>query len=145
MQDNDPNRIAHLGMIEEVVKRQASNSFIVKGWSLTLVSALAALSITNKSVEIAFLIVIPAMVFWGLDVYWLRQEKLFRGLYNYVRTAEPGSLESKMFSMDTSIAPETVSVFRTIFNPTIVPLHGVILAATIVVIIFVITSKVPEV
>jgi len=135
MKDTDDNRIAHLTLIQEVIKRLASNSFLVKGWSLTLVSALAALSITNKSVEIAYLIVIPAMVFWGLDVYWLRQEKLFRALYDYIRTAEAGSLGGKMFSMDTAITPENLPVFRTIFNPTILPLHGFIALATILIII----------
>jgi len=33
-------KLKHLEMIQDVIKRMASNSFLLKGWSLTLVVAL---------------------------------------------------------------------------------------------------------
>ncbi len=60
MQDTNDYRIAHLNMIQEVIKRMAGNAFLVKGWSITLVSALIALSITSKRTEIAYLAVVPS-------------------------------------------------------------------------------------
>ena len=134
MEDNDANRIAHLSMIQEVIKRQASNSFLVKGWSLTLASALVALAIANKSTDIAYLVLIPVVIFWILDVYWLRQERLYRSLYNKVRTAGSGSLEGNMFSMETT--PVGVpSLLRTTFNPTIILLHGSLIVAALLIIL----------
>lgn len=42
------NKTTHLQFIQEVIKRLASNSFLVKGWSVTLVSALFVLSSKDK-------------------------------------------------------------------------------------------------
>lgn len=143
MQDTNDNRIAHLKMIEEVIKRMASNSFLVKGWSITLVSALVALSITNKRIEIAYLAIVPAFIFWGLDAYWLRQERLFRALYNLVRSAPQGSLKEDMFSMATkSFSGGVPRLFpNSLFNHGIWILHGVIVAAAVIVAVIVINGN----
>ena len=34
---NNDNKIKHLEMVQDVIKRMASNSFILKGWAVTLV------------------------------------------------------------------------------------------------------------
>ena len=39
-----PSKLEHLKMLQAVITRMASNSFMVKGWCITLVSALLALS-----------------------------------------------------------------------------------------------------
>ena len=41
--------IAHLQMIQAVITRMASNSFLIKGWSVTLVAALFALAAANTN------------------------------------------------------------------------------------------------
>lgn len=136
MQDTNDNRVAHLNIIQDVIKRLAGNSFLVKGWSLTLVSALMALAITSKRIEIGYLVVVPALIFWGLDAYWLRQERLFRALYNNVRTAPVDALEAEIFSMDTTPFADKVSKLGpTMLNPTIWLLHGCIVAAAVAAII----------
>ena len=48
MQDTNENRVAYLTMIQNVISRMASNSSLVKGWSVTVVSALIAVSIVNE-------------------------------------------------------------------------------------------------
>lgn len=143
MQDTNDNRIAHLNMIQEVIKRMGSNAFLVKGWSITLVSALIALSITNKRIEIAYLAIIPALIFWGLDAYWLWQERLFRALYNHVRSATQGSLEDDMFSMSTkSFSGSVHKLFpNSFFNLGVSILHGGIVATAVIVATIVINGK----
>ncbi|MEN9503463.1 MAG: hypothetical protein RI964_2748 [Pseudomonadota bacterium] len=37
-----PDRLKHLEMLQQVITRMASNSFLIKGWSITLISALLA-------------------------------------------------------------------------------------------------------
>ena len=34
VQDTEDNRVAHLGIIQDIIKRMASNSFFLKGWSV---------------------------------------------------------------------------------------------------------------
>ena len=38
------SKIAHLKMVQAVITRMAGNSFLIKGWSVTLVAALFALA-----------------------------------------------------------------------------------------------------
>jgi len=121
----------------------ASNSFLVKGWSVTLVSALVAPAISNKTIEVAILVFEPAVIFRGLDAYRLRQEGLFRTLYRHAHTAPHRSLEGEIFSMDTNPFCDAVSnLGPTMFNPTLLILHGCIVAMTVGMVI-VVTGEVP--
>lgn len=91
------SKLEHLKMLQTVIARMASNSFMVKGWCVTLVSALIALS--GKDVpNMVFVAALPVLMFWWLDAYFLRQEKLFRKLFDFVR--ENGK-EDSGFSMKT--------------------------------------------
>lgn len=79
------NKINHLEMIQGVISRMASNSFTLKGWAVTLVAGIFALS-SKEADKLYFLVAyIPIFVFWGLDAYYLLQERLYRALYNKVR------------------------------------------------------------
>ena len=81
-------KLAHLQMIQAVVTRMAGNSFLIKGWSITLVAALFALAAANTNELFIYLAYFPTFMFWALDAYFLRQERLFRKLYDHVRTTE---------------------------------------------------------
>ena len=62
------------------------------------------------------------MVFWGLDAYFLRQERLFRGLYDQVRLRNPAV---EPFSMNAAAhAAGVPSWRRTLLSPTLVPFYG---------------------
>ena len=49
------NKLKHLEMIQGIINRMASNSFALKGWSVTLVAGIFALSSKDAN-EIYFLI-----------------------------------------------------------------------------------------
>ena len=55
----------HLELIQGVVNRLSTNSFLLKGWSVVLVSALFALSAADSRAAFVFLAYIPAFVFLG--------------------------------------------------------------------------------
>ncbi|MFN8028024.1 MAG: hypothetical protein U0W40_17165 [Acidimicrobiia bacterium] len=94
---SDPDKIKHLEFIEAVVSRQATNSFLVKGWALTVALALYGFSAAHLNWYLAALGLVPVLVFWLLDSYFLRQERLFRCLYDEVR--QPDS-EVELFSLN---------------------------------------------
>ena len=58
------SKIAHLQMIQAVVTRMAGNSFMIKGWSVTLVVALFALGAANNNGLFVYLAYFPAFMFW---------------------------------------------------------------------------------
>jgi len=74
----------HLDFIQSVITRMNTNSFQLKGWSITIISALLALYASSKNTIYIFIAIIPAILFWFLDTYYLQQERKFRGVYNDV-------------------------------------------------------------
>jgi hypothetical protein len=92
----DEVKIRHLEMIQGVITRMAQNSFALKGWAVTLVSALFALSVMGTNQAYCFLAYVPISVFWFLDSYYLQMERRFRVLYDEVAACETAD---KLFSM----------------------------------------------
>ena len=69
----DPNmgngaetKIAHLQMIQAVITRLAGYSFMVKGWTVTLVTALFALAAADANGFFVYVAYLPAVMFWAL-------------------------------------------------------------------------------
>lgn len=90
-------RIAYLQMIQTVIERMARCSFLLRGWSVTLVSAIFAIAAKDSEASYVILAFLPIFAFWLLDGFYLFQERLFRELYKDV-AANPNN---KSFSMDT--------------------------------------------
>lgn len=64
----------------------------------------------------------PALAFWILDGYFLRQERLFRQLYDAVRVLAPKNID---FSMDTRPYEARVASWsRVSVSRTLVLFHG---------------------
>lgn len=125
------NKIAHLEMIQGVVNRLANSSFLMKGWTVILVSALFALSATGSRVYFILLAYFPVIAFWGLDGYYLWQERLFRKLYDKVRVMDESEID---FSMDTSVVKDQVKTWCEVtFSKTVFIFHGIIVLTIILV------------
>jgi len=121
----------HLEMIQGVINRLAHNSFLLKGWSVVLVSAMFALAANGTEPLLVYLAYFPAISFWCLDGYFLRQERLFRALYDDVRGLEDERVD---FSMDTDAVKDQVDSWADItVSRTLIAFHGVIVATIIVV------------
>jgi hypothetical protein len=74
--------LKEIEIIQAIIKRMAFNSFMIKGWAITLVVVTLLLRGTEKyKVWLAF---IPLLVFWFLDAYFLWQERMYRKLYDWV-------------------------------------------------------------
>jgi hypothetical protein len=74
--------LKEIELIQDIIKRMAFNSFMIKGWAITLVVVSLLLKGTDKyEIWIAF---IPLLVFWFLDAYFLWQERMYRKLYEWV-------------------------------------------------------------
>lgn len=78
-------KIKHLEMIQNIITRMANNSFLLKGWAVTLLTGIFALVWEKDGFLHYLLAYIPVFMFWFLDAYYLRQERLYRGLYDEVR------------------------------------------------------------
>ncbi len=114
----------------------ARNSFLLKGWTVVLVSALFALAASNTNIFMVCLAYFPALAFWVLDGYYLRQERLFRALYDYVKIVKEEDID---YSMNTSIVKDKVSCWgRVVFSKTLIIFHGTVLASIMIVMLIII-------
>lgn len=82
-------RIKHLEMVQAVVARLGTDSFLIKGWAVTLTVALFGFAISGDDWRLAVLGAGPALALWCLDAYFLRAERLFRHLYDAIRSGSP--------------------------------------------------------
>jgi hypothetical protein len=120
--------IKELEIIQSVINRISSNSFLIKGWTITLVVGTLLLSGTELQIFIAF---IPIFVFWILDSYYLWQERLYRQLYRWVIDNRLET-DRRLFDMDTTQFKEYVNKPRTFFSLTLLLFYGFVLGVTII-------------
>jgi len=93
------NKIKHLEFIQTIINRMAGNSFLIKGWAITLVAALFALSSKDANKNYILISFLPVIIFWILDAYFLSRERAFRCLYDKVRNLDENKVD---FSLDIS-------------------------------------------
>jgi len=125
-------------MIQAVINRMSVNSFLLKGWSVVLVSALFALAAGDSQALFVYLAYFPAVAFWILDGYFLWQERLFRKLYDRVRAIAESDVD---FSMDTStVRGDDGGWFAVIFSMTLLIFHGTVFASIVIVMLVVVLT-----
>ena len=70
---------SHLEMIQGIVNRMSQNPFLLKGWSVVLISALFALAANNTKILFIYLAYLPDFAFWILDAYFFMAGESFQG------------------------------------------------------------------
>jgi hypothetical protein len=116
-----------------VIARLATDSFLMKGWALTVAGAFFGFAAAGLNWRVAATGLLPVAAFWGLDAYFLRQERLFRRLYDGVRRSDPGV---EPFSMEVRGYRATVSSWsRILFSRTLLPFYGMIFLVGLILIL----------
>ena len=73
---------SHLSITQSVIQRMATNSSSCKAWCITLVSAILVIVADKGKSQYAYIAIIPNILFFVLDTYYLALEKMFRITYN---------------------------------------------------------------
>lgn len=94
-------KIKHLEMIQEIISRMANNSFLLKGWTVSIVAGVFAL--TGKTTNNMYIVVtvVPIIIFCFLDAYYLQQERLYRVLYEKVRLMDESEIDFNLKASTT--------------------------------------------
>lgn len=122
-------KLKHLEFIQQAINRMASNLFLLKGWTVTLVAAMFALAAKESKDFYFVLAYFPTLMFWLLDGYFLSQERRFRSLYEHVTKLDESAID---FSMDTQpfkAEPARNKWSHALFSPTLLIYYGVLLVA----------------
>jgi hypothetical protein len=96
-------RIRYLEMIQSVISRMAANQFQARAWSVALGTAVIGLAASKDGdLRAAILAVLPVLVLWILDAYYLALELKYRSLFDRERTC---SDEPPSFRLDLKDLP----------------------------------------
>ena len=128
--------IEELKLTQDIIKRMALNSFLIKGWTITLVIATLLLKGDKFQALIAF---IPILVFWYLDAYFLWLERLYRRLYDWIRLNRL-TTDEHLFDMDyRRFIKDEQPKLRIMFSITLGLFYGSIFVLTLLYVIFLMT------
>ena len=75
------NKLKYLEMIQNLIERMANNCFLLKGWSITLITVIFALADQTLKQDYFLFAYIPVIAFWFLDSYYLQLERKYKVLY----------------------------------------------------------------
>ena len=119
------DRREHLKMVQAVIGRMASNSFVLKGWSLTITVALLAIAAKETALAVALAALGPIAAFAGLDAFYLQQERRYRKLYE--RIVDGSAAPNQM----NAAAENGESGLDALLSGTVLAFHLPILLATL--------------
>lgn len=128
--------LKHLEFVHNTINRMAGNSLVLKGWGVTLSTVLFALGAKELSWGLCLIGLPPALAFWGLDAFYLRQESLFRQLYDDLCNEDQrgdDEVNVPSFSMSTEKYRSQVDGWTaTLFSKSVVGFHGFIVGTLLV-------------
>ncbi len=115
--------LKEIDIIQDIIKRMAFNSFLIKGWAITLV--VVTLLLKSSVIYQVLLAFIPLIVFWILDAFFLRKEKMYIELYKWV-VSNRLKTDKHLFDMKTEdrFEKEVKSVPRIMFSLTLRWFYG---------------------
>ena len=125
-------------IIQDIIRRMAFNSFLIKGWTITLVAVTLLLRGSKYQVFIAY---IPLLVFWFLDAYFLWQERLYRRLYKWV-IQHRLETDEHLFDMNAyRFKDEEQTKLRIMFSITLGWFYGSIFILTLIYTVILLMQK----
>lgn len=142
--NNLPTEVLHkeIDLVQDVIKRMAGNSFLVKGWLITLFTTatifIKDLPASNNLLLAILAILFSIISFWYIDAFFLHKEKCYRALYEHI-ISNKESTSRKLYSLDyRPFIKDKPSVFKLMWNTTIYPFYfiPILLTLSIVWIIF---------
>ena len=125
------NKRKHLEFIQLVITRMNVNSFLLKGWSVTLVAALFAFAAKDSDISYVIITYISTPIFWLLDAYYLSLERQYRGLYNSVKNKEEENIDFDMNAKPFEKGKDTW--LSSIFSVTLLFFYGGLTAITLII------------
>lgn len=135
---SQPNE-KHLEFLQNNIARMNQCSFQMKGWAITIASALIAVFVSTISDEypgskIYLMAAIAATIlFWCLDSLYLSKERRFIGMYNDLIGVGNGTKQPIIHLKEFEIPMEKYAgwqygILRAIVSPSEILLYGAIIA-----------------
>lgn len=136
----EKEKLQYLDFLQGNIARMSQCSFQMKGLAMVIVAALlaiyaASLSGMNSNGNVTFIIIaiIPTVIFWVLDSYYLSKEKDYRHIYEIVAGLRSPDIKIDIFCLDTKVLGEKqTKVVKSIISVTEAGLYGTVILFLIV-------------
>ncbi len=125
------SKLKHLEFIQNVIARMNANSFLIKGWAITLVSALFALAAKDANLNYVLISYIVIPVFWILDGFFVSTERQYRDLYDEIKILDAEQIDFNMNASKFNKGNRTW--ICGVFSKTLIPFYGISITVTLIV------------
>ena len=122
-------KLKHLDFIQAAITRMSTNSFLFKGWSITIAAGLAAFAAVESRTGLLVLALVSTLLFWGLDGYYLWLERGFVNLHTVVAAKHEDDID---FSMKIDKTNATSKWLKTCWRPHLWLFYGAIIVIDVV-------------
>ncbi len=129
--EKNKTKIIHkeIDLIQNIISRMAHNSFLLKGWMISIIAAILVLSkdtlIIDDITYLSLILCLPVIVFWYLDAFFLHKEKCFRELYSWVIENRP-TTDDNLYSLNYKRFENNVNnIVCLMFSKTLFPFYGI--------------------
>lgn len=131
-------------LIQSCINRMEKNSFLIKGWAITIISGFIVLMTEKANYKIiASLSIVILILFWYLDAVFLKTERLYRRKYDWVIQQRPKgnmdfwlNLEPTNKEMWIENQKIEVIIFKVMFSKTLLLFYLLPIMIALVVVIF---------
>lgn len=127
-------KVTYLQMIQNIISRMAENSFKIKGWGIGVMLAIFSFAGTQGDKRCILFTIIPLVVLWGLDAYYLQLERKYRLFYDVKRKNKVETFDMNLNSIKIEIKDVSkICYLRCIFSLTEVLFYLTCIITSIVV------------
>jgi hypothetical protein len=128
-------KLKYLEFIQAVIARMATNSFLFKGWAITIAAGLSAFAAVDSRTALLVIALASTVMFWELDGYYLWLERCFRDLFAEVAATDEANID---FVMELDKSHRLAGWLRTcLCRPHLWIFYGTIIVIDVVGIIFI--------
>lgn len=122
-----------IDLIQARITRMANNSFLLKGWTVSLIAVVLALFGKDcDPAALGLVLLVPLVSFWYLDAFFVRTEKMYRTLYKWVIEKRQAGDMSHQYDLNPHRFSDQVPSMRdTMLSVTLKPFYGLLAVLTL--------------
>ena len=127
-----------IDLIQSCITRMANNSFLLKGWSITIIAVVLALADkAGNPALLSAILLIPLLSFWYLDAFFLRTEKMYRKMYEWIIVNRPKKIKEHLYDLNPHrFSNEVDSKWKVMWSVTLRYFYGIPFLITLAIIIY---------
>ena len=122
-------KLKHLEFIQAAISRMATNSFLFKGWAITIAAGLSAFGAANTKAALLTIALVSTVMFWALDAYYLWLERGFVDLHKQVAAKKEDDID---FSMKIDKTDAAWKWFKTCWRYHLFLFYGTIVVIDVI-------------